>query len=278
MKIYLLNVKVYNYKETVAEDEYIEVFSNFERAKEYGLNFIKRQLDFYCRNKSITQSIKDENVDFDFRIIEEDIEYAEKFDKKLEFHEEIEGYLKYEPTHKEYVLDHTGKITDIILEYLPNQQEVRGYNHLYMKPNDLNENAGKKFKIGDIVKIVKYNTMQNNEITYQYYPEYSDLYVIRYLPRRTEGQKYLRNTYALSEIKDEDYAPGIYTKEFHEEQIEKYEGVIEKNSPIDVLRKIYTNEIEIDYETWKKLKNGIISFRDKDKNENKYYKKVLNVE
>ena len=41
MKTYLLNVKTYNYTDEM-EDEYIEVFNNFERAKNYGLEFLNR--------------------------------------------------------------------------------------------------------------------------------------------------------------------------------------------------------------------------------------------
>jgi len=279
MKTYLLKVKTYNYLDRVTEDDYVEIFSNFERAKEYGLEFINKTLDFYCKNKNkpIKQCLKDENIAIDFRIIEEDIEYAEKFDKQIGITDEIEKYLIYEPTHKEYILDYTGKITDICIMYLPNQKEIRGHNHLYMKPNDLSENAGTKFKIGDLVQITQYNAREEDDLTYSEYPEYSDIYVVRYLPRRCDGQKYLRNTYALSEIKEEDRAPGIYTHEFHEEQIAKYDKAIEENSPIDVLRKIYINEIKIDWETWNKLKNGVISFRDIDKNQSNYYKKVLNL-
>ena len=62
MKTYLLIVKVYDYEtETdIDEDEYTEIFSNFEKAKEYGLNFINQKLNLYCKdkNKSINQCIK----------------------------------------------------------------------------------------------------------------------------------------------------------------------------------------------------------------------------
>lgn len=278
MKPYLLIVKTYNHMEEDGyEEELIEMFSSFDRAKEFGLEFLKKNLGYYCKdtNKSIKQYLEDEQIDFDFRIIEEDIEYAEKFDKELDFLDEIEKLLIYEPTHKEYVLDYTGEITNIVISYLANQKEKFGHS-LYMKPNDLLENAGRKFQVGDLVKIVKPN-MRLEDLSFEHFPTYSDIYVVRYLPRRIEGQKYLRNTYALAEIKDEDYAPGIYTKEFHEEQIALYDGEIEEDSPIDVLRKIIKKEMKVDRETWDKLKNGVISLREKDKDNNNYYKKVLNL-
>ncbi len=275
MKTYLLNVKTYDYTDET-EDEYIEVFNNFERAKNYGLEFLNKKLEFYCKyiNRSIKQALKEEKIDYDFRVIEEDIEYAEKFNQKLNFLEEIEELLIYEPTHKEFILDYMGEITNICIRYLPNQKETRDRNSLYLKPNDLLPDAGTKFKIGDLVKIVKPN-IRTDDISYSYYPDYSDVYVVRFLPRRIEGQKYLRNTYALSEIKNDNFSPGIFTWEFHEEQIAEYEGNVKQNSPIDVLRKIIKKEIKVNRETWNGLKNGTISLREQDKDKDNYYKKVL---
>ena len=277
MKTYLLLAKVYNYGTDIIEDEFKEMFSDFKRAKEYGLLFIIKKLSSYCKysNKSLKQCIKDNLIDYDFRIVEEDIEYAEKFDKKIDILEEIENLLIYEPTHKEYILDYTGEITNICIKYLPNQREMIGHNHLYIKPNDLLENAGKKFKVGDIVKITKFNERDTDLSYYNYNNEAENIFVVRYLPRRKEGQKYLRNTYALSNIKNNGYAPGIYTWEYHEEQISLYDGEIKENSPIDVLRKIIKNEIKINEETWDRLKNGLISFREQDIKEDNYYKNIL---
>ena len=274
MKIYLLDVKTYEYLEQVYEEQYAEVFSNFERARDYGIEFIKKQFKNYCKdnNKSIEQGIKNENIDIDFRIVEEDIEYAEKFNKTIDLFDNIENLLIYEPTHKEYIMDYNGRITDICIRYLVNQKDTHRKNSLYLKPNDLLKNAGTKFKVGDFVKIIKSG---EDDITYKFYPKYSDIYVVRYLPRQIKGQKYLRNTYALSEIIDDDFAPGIYTNEFHEEQIENYDKEVKENSPIDVLRKIFINEIKVDSKTWNNLKCGIISLKEIDKNKDMYYKKIL---
>ena len=261
------------------ENEYIEVFKNFEKARNYGLEFLNKELEFYCKdiNKSIKQALREEKIDYIFRITEEDIEYAENFNQKLEVFEEIEKLLIYEPTHKEFILDYTGEITNICIKYLSNQKETIGRNSLYLKPNDLLPDAGTKFKVGDLVKIVKQKLMID-DISYSYYPEYSIVYVVRSLPRRIKGQKYLRNTYALSEIKNNSISSGIYTWEFHEEQIAKYNGKIEENSPIDVLRKIIKKEIKVNREIWYGLKNGTISLRQQDKDKSNYYKKVLNIQ
>lgn len=277
MKIYLLKEEVY--KNGELQDEYVEVFSSFERAKEFGLERITKELSRSSKEerKSIEQCIEEEILDYTFYITEEDLEYAKQYTKQIEWKEEIEEYLTDEPTHKEYVLDYLGNVQNIILRYLPNQKEVITNNFLYMKPKDLLPEAGTKFQVGDVVTITKPNARME-DLTYFHYPEYSEMYVVRYLPRRKQGQKYLRNTYAVCEIRDEDYAPGIYTKEVHEEQIEKYEGNIEENSPIDVLRKILRKEVDIDQETWNKLKYGVISLRPKDTKKPHYYKTVLKLE
>ncbi len=278
MKTYLLQVYIYDYFDD-SDDEYIEVFNTYDKAKSYGLEFLEEGLKSSCENmkKSIKQALRERKIDYDFSITEEDLEYAEKFDHELEPCQEIENLLIYEPTHKEFILDYTGKITNICIRYLPNQKETKNSNSLYLKPNDLLPTAGTKFEIGDLVKVVKPNKRME-DLSYEFYPEYSDVYVVRFLPRRKKGQKYLRNTYALSEIKNDNYAPGIYTWEFHEEQIAKYDGEIEENSPIDVLQKILKKEIKVNRETWDDLKYGMISLREEDKNKSNYYKKVLNLE
>lgn len=277
MYTYLLIVNVSGNIEDGEEDK-IDIYSSYEKAKEEGLKFLTRKLNCYSSevNKTIADCIKEGALYYEFKIIEKDVSYAEKFDKKIEIFDKIEKLLIYEPTEKEYLLDYKGKVKDIVLEYKSKNNHLLAQNHLYMKPNDLKKEAGTKFKVGDLVKIVK-PSITGGDLAYCYYPEYSKVYVVRFLPRRVEGQKYLRNTYLLSEIKDEDFAPGIYTWEFHEEQLKKYEGKIKENSPIDVLRKIILGEIKVDKDTWHKLKNGIISFRDKDKDKNNYYKKVLNL-
>ena len=83
MKTYLLEVKTYNSIDKT-EEEYIEIFSTFERAKSYGLEFLDQELESYCKylNKSVQQALKEEKIDYDFRIIEEDINYAESFKQK----------------------------------------------------------------------------------------------------------------------------------------------------------------------------------------------------
>ena len=76
MKIYLLNIKTYDYTDDT-ENEYVEIFSNFERAKKYGLEFLNKELQLYCKylDCSIDEALESEKIDYDFRIVEEDLEY-----------------------------------------------------------------------------------------------------------------------------------------------------------------------------------------------------------
>lgn len=62
------------------------------------------------------------------------------------------------------------------------------------------------------------------------------LYVVRWLPRRKEGQKYFENTYALiSNYNEDKYIKGLFTFEQYERDIELYEGKLNESSHIGFL-------------------------------------------
>lgn len=82
------------------------------------------------------------------------------------------------------------------------------------------------------------------------------IYIVRYLPRRVEGQLYFNNTYALLSI----YPDGLFTFEWEEKDIEKYEGNIEPDSPIGLLQRIIKGDLKVTRQLWLDMKNGQISF------------------
>ena len=249
--VYLLKVKIYFYFEK-KQSEKVEVFSSYEKAKNSGILFMKKEIENFYKdcNKTIDELISEHTLGYEFSIIEENLQYAENFTRELDFLEDIENILDLEPTHKEYVLDYKGNILNIGLEYKVKQEDPKFLSSIYITEKDLLKEAETKFKIGDIVKVTK----RNENLAYYEYYNYSDLYVVKHIPKKNTNQKYIKNTYGLSEISSYDFAPGIYTKGFHEEQLEKYKGKIEENSPIDFLSKILKGDIKIDNKNWKKLK------------------------
>ena len=111
------------------------------------------------------------------------------------------------------------------------------------------------YEIGDIV------TVKENE----YRPRDEDnskrLYVVRYLPEKLCG------IYVYCLISN--YNDGLHSFRFKENQVQKYNGVVDENSPIVFLQKIIKNEIAVRKENWADLKNGKVflddarSFRNK---------------
>lgn len=122
-----------------------------------------------------------------------------------------------------------------------------------IEPEDEMKEAGTKFKIGDIV------TVKENKYEDDRYYDPERLYVVRYLPRREEGQLYFRNTYALIS----NYHEGLFTFEWHEKEIEKYEGTVDNNSAIGILQKIVKGELKVSQELWDDLKIGKILLDDR---------------
>lgn len=124
-------------------------------------------------------------------------------------------------------------------------------------PEDLEEEASEKFKIGDIVKL-KHNLEKGEG----YIDDNTDrIYVVRWLPRKFNGEKYFENKYALisfykmsnNQWKNKE----LFTFEYFEKDIEKYNGVIEEDSEYDLLSRIVKGDLEIptrDY--WNEIKVG----------------------
>lgn len=244
MKIYLLNIDYYY--DNIEENDYeTEVYLSLERAVEEGKYFLSKR----CKDKGFR--------DFTFTITETDPKYAEQFDvSKLgldTLHKEDFG--KYEPTHIIYFYNMDGSLQSKYLRYMDKQRKhCTGFT---VFPEDEEGLAGKKFKIGDIVRIKERNQEEYYNQAYMDYWTADKLYVVRYLPRKKDGQKYFENTYALISIYNEDeYIKGLFTSEHYERDIEKVDTPIDEESSIRILQKIKKNEISISYETWTALKIG----------------------
>lgn len=123
-------------------------------------------------------------------------------------------------------------------------------------PEDLEEGASEKFKIGDIVKL-KHELKEGDG----YIDDNLDrLYVVRWLPRKFKGEKYFENKYALISFYDINNQWGgedLFTYEYWEKDIEKYTGVIEKDSEYDLLSRIVKGDLEIPVGNyWNEIKIG----------------------
>ena len=244
MKIYLLDIDYYY--ENIEENDYeTEVYLSLERAVAEGKYFLSKR----SKDKGFR--------DYDFTVTETDPEYAEKFNAdELNINRfNKEDFGMYEPTHIVYTYDIEGNLQNKYLEYRDNQRKhLAGFT---VFPEDETELAGQKFKIGDVVKIKEKNMEEYYHNAYMDYWNKDKLYVVRWLPRRKDGQKYFENTYALiSNYNEDKYTKGLFTSEQYERDIELYEEKIDKNSPIGFLQRIIRNEVAVSNDTWTKLKTG----------------------
>lgn len=98
------------------------------------------------------------------------------------------------------------------------------------------------YNIGDIV------TVKENEYRPRNEDNSNRLYVVRYIPQRLCG------IYVYCIILN--YNNGLHSFRFKENQVKKYNGVVDASSPIVFLQKIIKNEIAVTEQTWADLKNG----------------------
>lgn len=262
MKLYLVQVEIFDlYNENIIFDTspYCNVYSSFEHAKKEGLQHFEKTINEIqeSQSKTFCELLKEEEIDYIFDITQIDnLEYAENFDINYDSYP-IEEYNKLEPTHKVYHLDYYGNILYIMYEYRYKNALVDTKKMIELYPEDLEEKASEKFKIGDIVKL-----KHDLEVTDKNMDDNTDrIYVVRWLPRKFKGEKYFENKYALISFYDTDYNKWgnkeLFTWEYWEKDIEKYTGVIEKASEYDLLSKIVKGDIEITRNFWNEIKIGM---------------------
>lgn len=261
MKLYVLKLEMYDYQNLGLNTEAMcNAYSSFELAKNEGLKELKNIVaNLEKQNqKTFKQMVDEELLDYIFEItLIEDIFYAENFNIKSEgLNHRNNIFSKLEPTHKIYCLDYKGNINEIFYEYRIKNSFSKLEYSIKLYPEDLEEGASEKFKIGDIVKLKEgaeldpFDSKNKNRI-----------YVVRYLPRRFCGEIYFENKYALISLYENDLKnkwgnKELFTHEWYEKDIENYTGVIEKDSEYDLLSRILKGSLKVNGKYWNSIKIG----------------------
>lgn len=254
MKLFLLEIEFYEYEEGDCNTYVITaIYSSFEKAKIGGVDELKRKFVEAegMQEENFNKLLADEKIDYNFTITEiTDLEYTENFNIHYDLLND-DKYLKLEPTHKINYLDYKGNIKDMIYEYRIKNLNWRTRKSIRLYPEDLEEGASDKFKIGDIVKL-------KHDIDYKYKDDNTDrIYIVRWLPRKFNGEKYFENKYALISLyENESGNKELFTFEYFERDIEKYDKYVERDSEYDLLSRIVKGELKVKDEFWRNVKIG----------------------
>lgn len=261
MKLYLVMVIMYDYGNYILDVEpNYNIYSSFEQAKQEGLKELKDKIEVVEDDLKMTfkEMLDKEMLNYDFTITEiDDLEYAENFDVEFEITSNgNSNYNNLESTHKVYYLDYNGNITEVSYEYRIKNALWRSKESLTFYPEDFEKGASEKFKIGDIVKV---KDTAETEDPFDEENNKDRIYVVRYLPRKFNGEKYFENKYALISLyKIRAENKELFTYEFYEREIEKYTGKIEKESEYDLLSRILKGDLVTTWEYWDKVKVGML--------------------
>lgn len=212
-----------------------EVYSTLEIAIKEGKKYLEKGfIKLYNsykiseQNVSLEQIINLDRANYKFTITELDPQIADSFNNE-------KNYLEEEPTHKVYVFKYDGTLKYTSIIYMNEQKEDIYSVNMYEE--DLQEGAGEKFKVGDIVSPTRPNRTKK-------------LLVVTEIPKKEKGQKYFDNTYMTVGT----YEGGCIYKSFKESEIEKVTDNEEIPSKISILQRIIKKEIKVSKDEFHKIR------------------------
>lgn len=262
MKIFFLQVMSYFNK----EEHYENVYLNKKRAIKEGKEWLKKLRNQYKDMFDDNNGIEE----FDFEITEFDPEENEEsYDiKNIPVVKDYDIYDLYcaelNPLKIIHSYNFNGKEIYISGVYIFKYKGKRKERTITMKYKDyINPNAGTKFKIGDIVRIKKYQDSHNN------YAFKDKLHVIKDVPHKKENQEFFSNTYKVV-VNHNSYDEGCHVDIFNENELELYTGKLSDDSPILFLSDFLKEKMKIKNISWNDLECGKIVL-----NENKSFRDVI---
>ena len=248
--VFHLEIEVYNsrYGDLIERDNFFNgVYSTLEKAVSEGKNWLDKRLQDiyqnsdYCTKEKDTLTLQDmlddEIISYCFKVTELDPVYAESFEVP-----DMEYKCKdLAPTHIIYYYNLQGDLERRYFEYL---SPKGGYGYIIQRYQTDDENAQNKFKVGNFVTVID----ENKKI--------DQVFVVATVPIRNDPYKLFENVYTLATITDRDRFE--FYHDYHERKIRKYEGTIQEDSPLMLLKKIYTKEIEVSQNIWEKIQENKI--------------------
>lgn len=245
--VFHLEVESYSniYDSLVEKDSYYSgVYGTMKKAVEEGKWFLERRFkDIFENSNYCTKEDKDYTYEdllndgymsYNFKVTKLSPYYAENF--------EAPGreYMcrDLRPTHTVYYYDYRGNLEFYNLEYLDRDG---GFGYVTRRYKGDNEKQPNKFNIGDFVTVIDDD-----------FPA-DQVFVVYYVPVKNDPYRFFNNTYGVASVFDG--CKFDYYHDYNESKLIKYDGIVDKNSPLMFLQKLYRNEIQIDKEIMKQIEN-----------------------
>ena len=234
-KIYHLRVEAYttrfgNLKGK--EPFYSELFFSYEEAWERGkerLHYMAQELFENSGYDSMEEFLQDKQIEYSWKIDEEFINKPS----------ELSLSNDWPLSQIVYDYDFDGELFSRNFVWENSGSEV----YRQVRENDTLPEAGTKFKIGDFIRLKRPRKTRYD------HTDFENVFVVAGVPRRDDEGRLEENTYYIETVgkKGEylwDWDWHFPFSGIHEDELEKYEGEIDKNSPLMFLRRIFLNEFK----------------------------------
>ena len=257
---------------------YCDLFFTHKKAYEAGSSFLQNRVrklyeaSAYCTGSeddpSIEDFIKDGHIEYDFTIMEIDLEAAKTYDWKKRPHLGLGFCLSNRPPFLEYTYNLEGDMTGCNYVYCNDFSEAGNafpVARVEYRPGDEAPEAGTKFRPGDLVRL---DRPYFSEKCWRMF-DTDTVFVIIDTPKRDNCGRLVENTYSVataSESREYPWGSDRFCDSFyiHETKLRSYEGELPAVNPLRLLQKWARGEIKLpdDGKTLTdKLESGEISLR-----------------
>lgn len=254
---------------------YSDIFFTHKEAYEEGLSrLIEKlgrlyELSEYRTGLTMEDFINDRQAWYEFTVMEIDLEAAKTYDYRAA--KPNSGFrLANRPPYLEYSYSHSGELLECNYVYcFADFNEVGNsgtMSSLKYRPGDELPGAGRKFKPGDLVRLVRpcfsheYRSLFDTE----------QIFVVMETPKRDKEGLLISNTYYIETVSEYgDYFWNFnfnnYANDIHESELQPYSGELPEGSPLLFLQRLARGgfgDRRKQADIVAKLESGEISFRD----------------
>jgi hypothetical protein len=269
-KVYHLDIEVYSMRYGCLREKnarYANLFFSLEDAYQAGKEIMNKKIrelyedSYYCNGKPNSRTLEDfieADRLFDWWAITEiDLDRLKAMEdagceRMRKYHKESP------PIHIEYAYNHKGELLHrYYIWRMGNDLQAFNFSGTYYQNREGDElpEAGTKFQIGDFVRLKRPGKTIDGKF------DTDVVFVVADLPNRNKDGLLIENTYRIETVSKEgkyqwDSDFHLPFSGIHENELVKYEGDVDVNSPLWFLRRVFLGELGDVSEMVKKLENG----------------------